>query len=157
VGRDERHSARHSNRELVLHASLSIRELVELAKRGVEVGERLDVCGALDRALGCSLPLNERLFVQTGLGVMVGEELGLVLRRLGKVLLQDARDLPMEEVPPALEQRVVCGVANEGVLEDVGRARRDAALVQDLRRDELRESLFERLVVQRRHARDHLT
>ena len=55
--------------------------------------------------------------------VVMGKHFGRALRNSGKALVNDLRDVVVKLLAPALEQRVVGGIAYESVLENVARLR----------------------------------
>ena len=63
--------------------------------------------------------MDESLFVQTRLSVVVGDQLGLGLDDLRKLALQQLGDLSVILLAIALQQRLIGGVLNQGMLEDV--------------------------------------
>jgi hypothetical protein len=70
---------------------------------------------------------------------MVREQLGLRLRFPGELLFQNLRDAGVELRAAGLEQGVVSGVPDQGVLEAVGGVRRGATAEDELRLDQLVE------------------
>ena len=72
---------------------------------------------------------------------MVGENFGSVAQRVGGVSLDRGRDLRVQLLTPGLQERLIRGVLNQGVLEDVGRLRRRAATEDQLGYNELFEGI----------------
>ena len=54
-------------------------------------------------------------------------------------------------LPGAAQQRLIGGILHQGVLKEVGRLGEDAALVEQLGRDQLCQTLLQRGLVHRRH------
>ena len=79
-----------------------------------------------------AVPGLRRLLVETGPGVVVGEDLGLGRRDLGSAGQQDLGDPAVVLLPRATQQGLVGGVLDERVLEDVAGTRWPAALIQEL-------------------------
>ena len=59
---------------------------------------------ALVGTLAGPLPIANRLLIEAGLGIMVGQGLGLALRNLGKAQHQYERNTLMGLLPGALQQ-----------------------------------------------------
>ena len=87
---------------------------------------------SLPRPLPCLQPVVDGLLGQARLGEVVGEQFRLRLDGLRELRLQHLGDPPVELLPLALDQRVVQRVLEQGVLEDVGAARRPTLRIQDL-------------------------
>ena len=70
---------------------------------------------------------------------MVGDEFRLGRRDRRELAAQGIGDLPVQDLPPALEQRFVGGVLDQRVLEGVARVGRRAGAEQQLRLFELHQ------------------
>jgi len=95
---------------------------------------------------GLAPPFDRRL-VDPGLGQMMGDEFRLGRRDRGEISAQDIGDLPVQDLPPALEQGFVGGVLDQRVLEGVARIGRCARAEQQLRLFELRQCRTQRWLV----------
>ena len=85
---------------------------------------------------------------------MVRQEFGRRLPNLRKSLFQDACDAVVKEAAPAFQQRLICGIANEGVLKDIVRVRCHPAPINHFRFHQLGETLIEHRFVHKRHRPD---
>ena len=72
---------------------------------------------------------------ETCLGVVMRQQFWLGLYCLWKALLQHLRNLLMQLLACALEQRLIGSVLNQGMLEEIVRLRRQPALVEQFRFD----------------------
>ena len=117
---------------------------------------RFHVCRALDRALGRPLPAAGRLLGKSSFGVMVRQEFGLGFPYLRKPVFHDTGNPVVNKAAAALQQRLVCGIADEGVLEDILGALRVPAPVDQFRLDQAGKRLVERRFVHRRHSPDQV-
>ena len=115
------------------------------------MADRFAVRRSLPRPLPRLEPVADRLLGQARLGEVVAQQLRLRLGGLRELRFQHLADPPVELLPLALDQRVVQRVFEQGVLEDVGAARRPALRVQDLRLHQLGQLRLERRLV---HGRD---
>ena len=97
-----------------------------------------------------------RLLGQTRLTEVMGEQLRLRLGGLRELRFQHVGDPPMELLALSLDQRVVQGVLEQRVLEDVTAAGRPALRVQDLRLHQLRQFALQRRLVQVRDGGQYL-
>jgi hypothetical protein len=75
-------------------------------------------------------PLIDGTFGIAGAHKMMGQEFGLALDEIGKILLQHRRDPSVQLVPPSAQQHAIRGVLHEGVLEEIGGLRSGAAAKQ---------------------------
>ena len=101
-------------------------------------------------------PVRGALLGQARLAEVMGEQLRPRLGRLRELRFQHVGDPPMELLALSLDQRVVQGVLEQRVLEDVGAAGRPALRVQDLRLHQLRQFALQRPLVQVRDGGQHL-
>jgi hypothetical protein len=92
---------------------------------------------ALASALAGPPPVIHGLVGEAGLGVVIRQQLGLSLDHLGKPLLQHLGNVLMVLLPGALQQRLIGGCLDQGVLEEIRRQRRQPPLVQKLGFDQL--------------------
>ena len=86
----------------------------------------------------------------------MGENLGLRPRQLGKSRLDHPGNPLVDLLALALEHRLVGGVLDQRVLEQVARPGRAALLEQDLGRDQLAQLATEGVVVERRDSADQV-
>src|SRR5215475_9552174 len=96
-----------------------------------------------------ALAVDDRFAHVARLLVVPCENLQLRLRQLREPRLEYLRDPAMVLLANAPQERVIRGVLDQGVLEDVARLGPDAALVKELRAGQLSECLTERRLLQR--------
>ena len=109
--------------------------------------DRLDVGGAFEGALPRLVPIRNGALLQAGLGVVVRDELGLLLDDVFEPLREHLGDAAVLILARALEHGLVRGVLDEGVLEDVARIGRHPGLVEHLGVHELAKRVAEHPVV----------
>ena len=80
-------------------------------------------------------PIGDRSFDETGRGVMLGQELGLVSHQLGGMGFERFGDLRMQLLARAAQQAPMCRVLHQRVLEGIDRIRWCPALEHQLRHD----------------------
>jgi hypothetical protein len=112
-----------------------------------EMRDRLHVRRPRGRISARLQPEADRLILLPRLGVMVGQDLRLSLDRFGKLLLQGARDRPVQLGALRPQQAAIGGVSHQRVLESVDGPRRLAPAEEQLRVDELAKSLVQPLAV----------
>ena len=71
-----------------------------------------------------------------------------VFSHLREPFLQRRSDLEMELLAPGLQQRLVCRVLHQRMLELIGHVRREAAPIDQPRRRQLRQRIVERHLVE---------
>ena len=76
-----------------------------------------------------TLPVRDGLGPEAGFCVMMGYQLRLGLGNVGKLRRQHLGNMLMILLARALQERLVGGILDEGVLEDLLAARRQTALV----------------------------
>jgi hypothetical protein len=89
------------------------------------------------------LPVPYGLRYEAGLGVVVRQQFGLRLHRLG-MRFQRQRKLRMVALPRARQQRLIGHLLGQGVLEGVGALREEARLVEELGGLEVRQTAMQR-------------
>ena len=104
-----------------------------------EMRDRLLERRTVKRKVARPAPIFDRGLSEARLREVMGEQFGLGLDDVGKMLAQRLRDLLMQDLPPALEQAFVGGVADQSVLERVARGRQLAGAEDELRILQLRE------------------
>jgi hypothetical protein len=115
-----------------------VRPLTGLGEGGEDLqaphhmADGLEVRRALQGTLPSALPVGERLRTQARLGVMVRQQFRLGLHRLGKLRLQHVRNALVILLTCTLQQRLIRGILNEGMLEEVRRLRQESPLIQQL-------------------------
>ena len=119
-------------REFLLGALRSVRQGLEQLQPLGEVTDRFHIGRALAGSLPCLLPVGNGLLDEARLGVVMGQQLRLGLDGLGKLLLQHLGNLLVILLPFALEQRLIGGVLNQRMLEEIVRLRRQPALIDQL-------------------------
>ena len=112
-----------------------------------QVADCLDLRRPFSRPQPRLQPVPGALLGQARLTEVMGEQLRPGLGRLRELRLQHFGDPPMELLSLPLDQRVVQGVLEQRVLEDVTAAGRPALRVQDLRLNQLGQRPFERRLV----------
>src|SRR6185503_6430927 len=78
-------------------------------------------------------PLRNRLFRETGLGVVMGQQLRLGLGGIAEALGQRARETGVILLPDRCEQRLIRGVLDQRVLERETGFRNETSLVEQPR------------------------
>ena len=101
---------------VALHARLDARQHRE---RVAQVVDRLDLGRACRRVARRQLPLDERVAIEPGFGLVHRQQLGARRGLLRPALLQEPHHLGMQRNAVARPQRGVGGVAHQGVLERV--------------------------------------
>src|ERR1041385_5006359 len=91
------------------------------------MADRLEVLRSLQGSFTCSKPIIDSFLDQTGLAVMVGEDLGLRFDDFWKVITECVSNVSMQLPPPAEQQALVGSIPDKCVLEDVARIWRGAA------------------------------
>src|SRR6516225_6278534 len=69
-------------------------------------------------------PIGNRFFDESGLGIMLGEKLGLGFHQLGGKGFERLGDLRVQLLPSAAQQAAVRRILHQSVLEVVNRVRR---------------------------------
>ena len=113
-----------------------------------QVADRLDVRRPLPRPQPRLQPVADALLGQARLGEVMGEQLRPRLGGLRELRFQHLGDPPVELLSLALDQRVVQGILEQRVLEDVAAAGRPALRVQDFSLNQLCQLRLERRLVQ---------
>ena len=140
-----------SCRESSRSASSGVRQYAEQLQAAGRLARGFAVGGAFQCSSASRLPIRDRLRVQAGLGVVVGEEFGLGLDCLRKLGFQSGGDALVVLLAGALQQRLIRRILYEGVLEAVGRLWRCPVFVEKLGCDKLVESLLQGRVIPRRN------
>src|SRR4029453_2630355 len=126
---------RRAQREL--EGQFLVRPLASLWESGEhlqpfgDVADCLEVGGALEGSLAGPLPMGNSRCAEARLGVVMGEQFGLSFHRLWKLGLQHLRNALVILLPGALEERLIGGLLDEGMLEDVRRLWWKTALVHE--------------------------
>ena len=94
---------------------------------------------ALQGLLPGPLPVGDGLLREPGLGVVVCHQFGLGLDDLGKLRCQHLGTPLVILLTGALQQRLIRGLLNEGMFEQVPRLRRTPPLVEQFGVHELRQ------------------
>ena len=108
--------------------------------RRLQMPHRLHVRGSRRGALPGRRPEADGLVRGAALGQMMRHELGLPLLQLRKAVAQHGRNLPVQRLALALQQRFVSGVANERVLEQIFALRRHAQAFNQARTRQFAQS-----------------
>src|SRR5215475_7537154 len=111
------------------------------------MGDRFQVCRALYSPLACAVPVGNSFPMALGFCVVVRQDFGLVCRNLWKLLCQHVGNTLMVLLPGTVEQRLVGGVPDQGMFEEVRRLGWYPTLVQQLRLHQLLQRALERCLV----------
>ena len=94
------------------------------------------MCNCLDmrKAVGCTLtclqPLLGGASAASGSSQVVRQQFRLLLDQIGKIQFKNASDLGVQFLPAGSQQRAVCGILDQCVLEPICRLRRYATTEQ---------------------------
>src|SRR5262249_14090476 len=110
----------------------SVRQGLEQLQSGGEVTDGFGMSRALARSLPGLLPIRDGLLDDTCLRVVMREEFGLGFSDLRKALFQHLSNLLVILLPSALEQGLIRGILNQGMFEEIGSLREQAALIEQL-------------------------
>ena len=97
-----------------------------------EVRNAFEVRRPFDRALARSLPIVDRPLGQTGLRIVVGHEFGLRSGRQRESFDEGVGNARVKLLPPAHEHRLVRGLLDQRVLEEVRGIGRHTALMEQV-------------------------
>ena len=150
VRRDVRRAERIEQLELESVAFGRLRERADECQALRQVADGLDLRRPFSRPQPRLEPVPGALLGQARLGEVMGEQLRPRLGRLRELRFQHFGDPPVELLALSLDQRVVQGVFEQRVLEDVTAARRPALRVQDVSLNQLCQLPVERRLVQSR-------
>ena len=109
------------------------------------MSNRLLVGKALGRLLPGPIPIADGLLRQLGVRHMAGEHFRTVGGDVWELTFQRLCDARVQLLAPALEQAVVGGLLDQGVLERVGRLGCCPAAKDQLGRDQLVKSIVQSL------------
>ena len=138
---DIQHRAQSAGKlELLLPAFADVRQQRQLVQPLLKLRSRFRHRRAGDRPVTGLAPKGDSLFDQTGLGVMLREELGLDFSDFRGVVFERFGDLRVQSLPGHAQQAAMRRVLHQRVLEAVDRVGRQAALKDQLGSDELAES-----------------
>ena len=126
--------------QLLLSPARRIRQGRHKLDALLEMRDGLGAGRAKDRALARALPVRHSLRRQPGFGVVVRGKFGVRVSHLGETLLQHLRNPRMVLVADAAQERLVGGLLDKGVLEDVGGRWRSAPAVHEFGLDQPVES-----------------
>src|SRR5262249_29733789 len=116
--------------QLLTAALGTVRHGFERLQPFAEVCHRFDIGRALESTPACLCKEGNRLFYESCLHIVMGQEFRLCLDCLRKARHQHLRNALMVLLPGALEQRLVCCLLNKGMLETIRRPRWHPALVE---------------------------
>src|SRR5262249_16151005 len=97
----------------------SVRQCLEQFQTLGEVCERFRMSRALDGTLACPLPISHSLLPETRLRVMMRRQLRLDLDNLSKLRRQHLGNTLMVLLARVLQERLIGGILDESMLEDV--------------------------------------
>ena len=112
----------------------------------------LQVRRAGDGPLSRQEPPRRRLLEQSSLGIVVCEHFRLILNATREAVQQDFGDARMDCLTPATQQRFVCRILDQRMLEHAARFRAHAASKDDLRMGQEIEGVFKAAKVDLRQA-----
>ena len=115
--------------------------------------DRFDVRRLARRGRAGFVPVRDRLRRTVRFGVVMGHQLRLRARHLGKAILQQLCRLLVILLAGALQQRLVSRILDQRMLEQVARPRRAAALVEQLVDHQLTETALQHLFLDPGQAR----
>jgi hypothetical protein len=110
-----------------LHDQLLLRTLGGVGQGGEylqpfrEVRDRFQIGRALNGALPRLLPVGESLRCEPGLGIVMGQQLGLRLAALRKMRLQHLGNALVVLLAGTPQQRLIGRVLDQGMLEEICR------------------------------------
>jgi hypothetical protein len=110
--------------QLLLAVLHRFRQRLEYLQPLGEVPDRFQIRRTLDGALTRPLPIAHGLHTQARFGVMIRHQLGLGLGNLWKSCDENLRNALMVLQPRAPQERLIGGILDEGMLEDIRRLRR---------------------------------
>src|SRR5712691_7023433 len=113
-----------------------------------EMPQSFDMGGALDGTPASLLPVANSLLQQTGFGVVMRQQLGLGRGSVKKLLRQDLGNALVDMLPSTLEQRLIGGVLDQRVVENIAGLRWYTALIDDLDLHQPRQCLLQHRLVQ---------
>jgi hypothetical protein len=118
--------------EFLLGTLGRVREEREDRQRLAEVVKRFHMGRAPSGAFAGPLPVEHGVLRKPSLSVVLGEQLRLGFRDLGKVFGQHLGNALMVLLARTFQERLIGRILDEGVLEDVPTAWRQTALVDQL-------------------------
>src|SRR5665213_3644505 len=107
------------------------------------MSDRLNMRGPGRGALPGSRPERDRLGGGAALCQVMRQQFGFLLLQLRKAFAQDRGDLPMQYLALTLQHRLIGGVSNERMLEQVFAVRRQAVTFDQARPGQIQQSLSE--------------
>ena len=119
LGRHQRHADGHAHGQLLLHPRHAGGQAFDQRQPARQRGDRLQVGRALNGALPGFLPVSNGLGQHASLGAMMRHQCRLGLAHRRELCLQCEGNFLVVNMPTALEQRLVGGVQDQGVLEQI--------------------------------------
>jgi hypothetical protein len=107
-------------------------EDLKVLQAGAEMIDRFHIGRTRDGPLPCPLPVDNGLFTQACLRVVMSQQFGLRLAELGKARLHHLGNALMVLLAGAPQQGLIGRVPDQGVLETVGRLGWQSLLVEKL-------------------------
>ena len=126
-------------------------QVLEQLQAPGQVADRFDLRRPCPRPQSGLQPAGDGLLRQTSFGKVVAEKLRLCLGGLGELRFQHLGDAPVELLALVLDQRVVEGIFEQGVLENIVAPGRPALGVEDLRLHQFGQLGLEGWLVQSRN------
>ena len=125
---DKRYSQCQLNVDLLFDPLRRFRQTVQQPKGLSKISNRFDIGGMRERALSRLKPTTNGQLVIACFLIVKGQDFGLIFGELRKVMLQDCRDVRMDLLPLAPEQRVVDCITQQHMFEGETDERRNAEL-----------------------------
>jgi len=120
------------------------------------VTDRFGIGRALDRLLPCLLPVGDSLHTQACLCIMMRQEFRLSLSGLGELGFEHQGNPLVILLSRALEQRLICRILNQGMLEKVACLRRQSSLIEHFSLYQFGQCLLQPWPVYRRNDLEQL-
>src|SRR5262245_45310931 len=118
LGRHECRTQGGLQQQLRLETLGGVREAVEQVEPLGQMSDCFCIRRALDGTLTSPLPVCESRLAEAGLRIMMRYQLRLGLGNLGELCRQRLSNTLMVLLPRALQQRLIGGILDEGMLED---------------------------------------
>jgi hypothetical protein len=136
--------------------ALPVRQMLGERARLLERRDRFGVRVQRGRMVGAARQVVDRLRIQVGACIVMGNELGLSAHDVRVARFEQLRDLAVIVLARASQQRLVRGVLHQRMLEDVAGTRPPPALVEKLGVDEAIEAVLQLALLQRPDRLQHL-
>ena len=156
LGRGQGGTKRHLQIQLTRSPLARIRQRFDQCQASLKLIERLDVRRLPRRGHPCLVPVRDRLRWTVPFGIVMRHQFRLRARHLGKAILQQLCHPLVILLAGAFQQRLVGRILDQRMLEQIARARRAAALVEQLVSHELAETALQHLFLDPGQCADHV-